>query len=91
MCDGHGGFLALFIALGGTAAAASNTLLPSNSVGSAQVVNHSLQKADFSRKTIKALKGNRGLRGAQDVRGATGAQSPSAAHEPRPIHSSPPS
>jgi hypothetical protein len=73
----HVALLALFVALGGTAAAASNTLLPRNSVGSAQVINHTLQKADLSRKTIKALKGNRGLSGAQGARGATGAQGPS--------------
>src|SRR5215470_16118147 len=67
----HVGLLALFVALGGTAAATSNALLPRNSVRSAQVVDHSLVKLDLSRKTVKALKGNRGLRG---LRGATGAQ-----------------
>jgi hypothetical protein len=69
----HVGLLALFVALGGTAAAATNTLAPRNSVGSLQVVNHSLRKVDFSGRTIRALKGNRGLRGAQGSRGATGA------------------
>jgi hypothetical protein len=39
--------LALAIALGGSAFAAT-TLVPKNSVGSAQVVNGSLQKVDLS-------------------------------------------
>jgi hypothetical protein len=65
----HLALLALFVALGGTSVAASNVLLPRNSVGSRQVVNGSLLKADLSKKTVAALRGKRGLRGA---RGATG-------------------
>jgi hypothetical protein len=68
--------LALFLALGGTSYAAS-TLVGKNSVGSAQVINGSLQTKDLSKKARKALKGNRGprgLRGAQGPQGATGAQ-----------------
>ena len=71
----HIALLALFFALGGTAVAASN-LLPRNSVGSAQVINGSLQKKDLAGKAVKALKGNRGARG---VRGAAGTQGPTGA------------
>jgi len=51
----HIALLALFFALGGTAVAASNSLLPRNSVGSAQVINGSLQKKDLAGKAVKAL------------------------------------
>jgi hypothetical protein len=52
--------IALFVALSGTSYSAVTKLLPKNSVGPAQVVNGSLQKADLARTTIKALKGNEG-------------------------------
>lgn len=68
----HIALLALFFALGGTAVAASNAL-PKNSVGSAQVINGSLQKKDLAGKAVKALKGNKGARG---VRGAAGPKGP---------------
>jgi hypothetical protein len=64
--------VALFVALGGTSYAAI-ALAPNNSVGSAQVINGSLLKKDLSKKTVAALKGNRGLRGAQGPAGAQGA------------------
>ena len=44
----HVALLALFFALGGTAFAAGNTLLPGNSVGTKQVINGSLQTNDRS-------------------------------------------
>ena len=69
----HIALLALFFALGGTAVAASNSLLPKNSVGSKQVINGSLAKADLSGKAVKALKGNKGVRG---IPGAAGPQGP---------------
>jgi hypothetical protein len=69
----HIALLALFFALGGTAVAASNSLLPKNSVGSKQVINGSLAKADLSGKAVKALKGNKGARG---IPGAAGPQGP---------------
>ena len=53
-------YLALFVALGGTSLAAVNALVPKNSVGSAQVINGSLQKGDLSKKAAAALKGSRG-------------------------------
>jgi hypothetical protein len=65
--------LALFIALSGTTYAAS-TLLPRNSVGTAQLKNGAVTKKKINKKTIKALKGNRGLRGLQGPQGAQGAQ-----------------
>ena len=64
--------IALFVALSGTSYSAVTKLLPRNSVGSAQVINGSLQKADLARTTIHALKGNRGLRGAAGPAGPAG-------------------
>src|SRR5206468_9306480 len=75
----HLALLALFVALGGTSFAASNALLPRNSVGTKQVINGSLQTNDLSNKARNALRGNRGLRGpagAQGAQGATGATGP---------------
>jgi hypothetical protein len=73
-------YVALFVALSSTGYAASSRLLPRNSVGSPQVINGSLQKADLSARAIAALHGARGprgftgARGAQGATGATGAQ-----------------
>jgi hypothetical protein len=74
----HVGFVALFIALSGTAYAAS---LPRNSVGTAQlkrgavnsakVKNHSLQKADLARGVVR-----RGEPGAVGPPGPTGDPGP---------------
>jgi len=75
----HLALLALFVALGGTSFAASNALLPRNSVGAKQVINGSLQTNDLSNKARNALRGNRGLRGpagAQGAQGSTGATGP---------------
>ena len=63
--------VALFVALGGTSYAAI-ALAPKNSVGSAQVINGSLLKKDLSKKTVAALKGNRGLRGPAGAAGSAG-------------------
>jgi hypothetical protein len=65
--------LALLVALGGTALA-TTALVPRNSVGSAQVINGSLQKADLSKRTVAALHGARGARGAQGLQGIQGIQ-----------------
>lgn len=65
-------YLALFVALTSTGYAASGKLLPSNSVGSAQVINGSLQKSDLSGRAIAALHGARGLRGLTGAQGALG-------------------
>jgi Collagen triple helix repeat (20 copies) len=67
---------ALVVALSGSSYAAHagvRHLLPKNSVGSAQVINGSLQKVDLSKKTIAALKGNRGPQGPNGPAGAAGA------------------
>jgi hypothetical protein len=63
--------VALFVALGGTGYAAF--AVPRNSVGSAQVVNHSLRTADLSRKAVAALKGHRGPEGPSGPQGPAGA------------------
>jgi hypothetical protein len=68
----HVALLALFVALGGTAVAASNKVLPRNSVGSMQVINGSLQKGDLSGRAILALRGNQGARGPIGLSGPPG-------------------
>src|SRR5262245_9850382 len=70
----HIGLLALFVALGGTAAAAGTKLLPKNSVGSAQVINGSLQKGDLSNATLRALRGSQGTEGPVGPQGTVGPQ-----------------
>jgi Collagen triple helix repeat (20 copies) len=69
-------YLALFAALSVTSFAAAAKLVRKNSVGSAQVINGSLQKADLSKKTIAALKGARGPQGLQGPAGPAGLQGP---------------
>src|SRR5580765_955115 len=73
----HLALFALFLSLGGTSFAAGNALLARNSVGTAQVINGSLQTNDLSKGALKALKGNtgpRGSAGAQGAQGSPGAQ-----------------
>jgi hypothetical protein len=69
-------YLALFFALGGTSLAASNALVPKNSVGSAKVINGSLQKIDLGKKTIAQLRGRTGARGPIGLRGPSGPTGP---------------
>jgi len=69
----HLALFALFFALGGTSFAATNALLPRNSVGTGQVINGSLQTNDLSKTARSSLKGNRGPTGAQGAQGAQGA------------------
>jgi hypothetical protein len=64
--------LALVAALSGTSYAAVAKLMPNNSVGSAQVINGSLQTVDLSKRTVAALKGRVGPRGAVGPAGADG-------------------
>jgi hypothetical protein len=73
----HLALFALFVALGGTSFAAGNALLARNSVGTAQVINGSLQTNDLSKNARTALKGNTGPRGPAGAQGAQG--SPGAA------------
>ena len=68
----HIALLALFFAFGGTSYAASQALLPRNSVGTQQVVNNSLLLKDFKKKERAKLRGLRGLRGLQGVQGVAG-------------------
>ena len=81
--------LALAIALSGTSYAAVAKLLPKNSVGSRQVINGSLQKADLSKKAVAALKGNRGPQGVQGPQGAQGATGSQGATGPQGIKGAP--
>ena len=68
--------LALFVALSGSSYAAATKLMPKNSVGSAQVINGSLQKIDFGKKTIAALKAARGTQGLPGAAGPAGLAGP---------------
>ena len=75
--------IALFVALGGTSYAALR--IPKNSVGSPQVINGSLQKADLSAKAAAALKGRTGAQGphgSPGTNGAVGAAGPTGATGP---------
>src|SRR5262245_38356792 len=72
----HVALAALVIALGGGSAYAAVTLAPKNSVGSAQVINGSLQTVDLSQRAVAALKGNRGPQGPAGPAGPAGAAGP---------------
>jgi hypothetical protein len=63
---------ALLVALGGTSFAAVKVLVPRNSVGSLQVIDHSLLAKDFRTPP----KGPRGLAGPAGPAGPAGAQGP---------------
>jgi hypothetical protein len=63
-------YLALFVALTSSGYAASTKLLPRNSVGTRQVVDHSLRKVDF--KPGQLPRGARGLQGRTGAAGPTG-------------------
>jgi hypothetical protein len=78
----HVALLALFLGLGGTSYAASQVLVPVNSVGSAQVINRSLRTIDLSRSTVARLHGRRGLRGLRGLQGPTGTQGPTGPRGP---------
>jgi hypothetical protein len=68
-------YTALFLALGGTSYAATTTLLPPNSVGTRQVINHSLLKKDFkSGQLLRGARGTPGARGPAGTAGPAGAQ-----------------
>jgi hypothetical protein len=68
------GYLALFVALSGTSYAATTRLLPRNSVGTKQVIDHSLLKLDF--KAGQLPQGAAGPQGTQGPKGDAGAQGP---------------
>ena len=62
--------LALFVALGGTAAWASGL------ISGKQIRNHSIAEKKLTKQAVKALRGKRGPRGATGATGATGPQGP---------------
>ena len=64
--------LALFLALGGAAYAA--TQLPKNSVGTNQIRKEAVTAAKIAKKTRQQLQGNRGPAGQQGPQGKTGKQ-----------------
>lgn len=66
--------IALFVALGGTAYAA--TALPRNSVGTPQLKNYAVTTAKINQKTIAALKGNTGPVGPAGSAGPVGPAGP---------------
>lgn len=70
----HIALLALFLALGGTSVAATSAVLPRNSVGTVQLKNGAVTKKKINKKTVAALRGNRGARGAQGAPGVQGLQ-----------------
>jgi Collagen triple helix repeat (20 copies) len=69
--------LALFLALGGAAYAA--TQLPKNSVGTNQLRKESVTAAKIAKKTRNQLRGDRGPAGPQGAAGKTGKQGPKGA------------
>lgn len=69
--------LALFLALGGAAYAA--TQLPKNSVGTRQLRNGSVTAAKIAGRTRRQLRGSRGPAGPQGPQGKTGKQGPKGA------------
>src|SRR5436190_16553881 len=68
----HLALIALFIALGGTSVAATQLVIPRNSVGTKQLKNGAVTKKKIARKTLTGLKGARGPTGAQGAPGTTG-------------------
>ena len=62
-------YIALFVALATSSYAAATSLVPKNSVGTRQVINHSLRKAD-----VRAGQSPRGARGPEGDDGPPGAQ-----------------
>jgi Collagen triple helix repeat (20 copies) len=78
-------YIALFFALCGTSYGAAASLLPKNSVGSAQVVNGSLQRVDLSAATVRALHGARGTIGPQGIQGPQGPAGAQGAQGPQGV------
>jgi hypothetical protein len=63
---------ALAFSLGGTGYAARSALLPANSVGSRQVINHSIKKIDLTAPLPRGPRGFTGARGSQGAQGPQG-------------------
>src|SRR3954470_1016767 len=64
--------LALAFSLAGTGYAARDALLPANSVGSKQVINHSIGKIDLRAPLPRGARGPMGPEGSQGLKGPTG-------------------
>src|SRR3954451_24762655 len=79
----HIALLALFFALGGTAFAAGNALLPKNSVGTAQLKAGAVTKGKIAKKTLKKLRGNKGAQGAPGAAGPQGPAGPQGVPGPK--------
>ena len=85
----HIALLALFFALGGTAFAAGNALLPTNSVGPAQIKAGAVGTAEIkagavtkgkiAKRTLAQLRGNKGAKGAPGAAGPQGPAGPQGA------------
>jgi hypothetical protein len=73
-------YVALFCALSSTSYAAVTRLVPPNSVGTRQVINHSLLKKDF--KSGQVPRGARGPAGPAGAVGPTGPAGPAGAKGP---------
>jgi len=73
-------YVALFVALSSSSYAATTRLLPKNSVGTKQVIDHSLLRQDFKSGTL--LRGPAGPKGASGAAGATGPAGPTGAAGP---------
>jgi hypothetical protein len=68
--------LALALSLGGTGYAARSALMPANSVGSKQVINHSIRKIDLKAPLPRGPRGFSGPRGSQGSVGQVGPAGP---------------
>jgi hypothetical protein len=83
-------YAALLFALGGTSYAATTALLPANSVGTRQVINHSLLKKDFKFGQLpRGARGPRGFAGETGPRGATGPAGAAGARGPAGVEGPP--
>ena len=69
-------YLALLVALSGTSYAAATTLVPANSVGSPQIINHSIKKVDLGTALPRGQRGRQGPQGLEGAQGPTGPQGP---------------
>lgn len=73
-------YVALLFAFGGGSYAAATTLMPANSVGTRQVINHSLLKKDFKRGQLP--RGPQGFQGDPGDEGPPGILTVSATSGP---------
>jgi len=71
-------YLALFVAFGSGGYAAAAKLLPANSVGTRQIINHSVRKVDLATPLPRGERGPIGPPGAKGDAGAAGPPGPTA-------------